>query len=228
MDPVPLSFSAALLLGLGFGSGPCNIACLPYLGPVFLAKDDGVRHAWRTIVPFSLGRMSGYAMLGLLAGWAGLLVRQWLDGDWVRWVLGGATIFVATAILWRRTLTVQCASAAGGEVSVALQPPRRDAAFLPGSLYVMGMGMALNPCAPLTTIILAAAATASATAGLSLGVGFGLGAALVPALIFGIGVAHFSDQVRAHLQRWRIPLENASVGLLYLMGIGTMAGWIAP
>ena len=56
-----LTFGAALLLGLGFGAGPCNIACLPFLGPVFVASGGGVRRAWRVLLPFSLGRLTGYA-----------------------------------------------------------------------------------------------------------------------------------------------------------------------
>ena len=92
----------------------------------------------------------------------------------------------------------------------------------------MGTGMAFNPCAPLTTVILASATTASALAGLSLGLGFGLGAVLLPTLIFALGVAHFGKQVREHLWQWRRTLENASVGLLLLIGTGTALGWIAP
>ena len=42
LEPVSLSFGAALLLGLSFGAGPCNIACLPYLGPVFLSRGGGL------------------------------------------------------------------------------------------------------------------------------------------------------------------------------------------
>ena len=92
----------------------------------------------------------------------------------------------------------------------------------------MGTGMALNPCAPLTTVIVAAATTASALAGLTLGLGFGLGAVLLPTLIFAVGVAHFGNQVREHLRQWRLALENASVGLLLLLGTGTALGWIVP
>ena len=105
IEPVTLSFSAAILLGLSFGAGPCNIACLPYLGPVFMATDQGMRNSWRILLPFSLGRMFGYALLGTAAGWAGLLVQDWIDAPWVRWVLGGATILLALSILWQQKKT---------------------------------------------------------------------------------------------------------------------------
>jgi len=235
IEPVTLSFGAALLLGLSFGSGPCNIACLPYLGPVFMSSDQGIRDSWRTLLPFSLGRMTGYALLGGAAGWAGLFVQDWIASPWVRWVLGGATILVALSILWRRrSQSKACASHAapagnGGSMEVALEGSRdRSPAMLPGGLFMMGVGMALNPCAPLTTIIIAAASTASAIAGVSLGLGFGIGAVIVPTLIFAFGVAHFSSQIREQLGEWRGGLEIASIALLILLGIGTVSGWIVP
>ena len=230
IEPVTLSFSAALLLGLSFGAGPCNIACLPYLGPVFMANGGGIRGSWRTLLPFSLGRLTGYSRLGTAAGWAGVLVQDWLNAPWVRWVPGTATVLVALSILWRsRRNGAACRQhrkASGTEVAVTLAD--RNTPLLPGGLFLMGTGMALNPCAPLTTIILAAATTASALAGLSLGLGFGLGAVFIPTLLFGVGVAHFGTQVREHLMQWRGGLERISVGLLLLLGTSTAMGWIAP
>ena len=92
----------------------------------------------------------------------------------------------------------------------------------------MGMGMALNPCAPLTTVVLAAATTASLFAGLSLGLGFGLGAVFIPTLVFAFGVAHFGSQIRSYLRDYRVALENISIGILILLGAGTAMGWIMP
>jgi len=231
IEPVTLSFSAAILLGLSFGAGPCNIACLPYLGPVFMATDQGMRNSWRILLPFSLGRMFGYALLGTAAGWAGLLVQDWIDEPWVRWVLGSATILLALSILWqqKQTGTASCKtknSSPNNEAVLSIK--NKNTPLMPGALFGMGAGMALNPCAPLTTIILAAATTASAIAGLSLGLGFALGAIIIPTLIFATGVAHFGSQVRLHLKNWRGVLEKASVALLLLLGFGTAMGWIVP
>ena len=231
LDPVTLSFGAALLLGLVFGSGPCNIACLPYLGPVLMTGSEGIRGAWRTLLPFSLGRMSGYALLGSGAGALGLLVQDWIAGPWVRWLLGGATILVALSLFRRQHRAARvCQHAASPDrVSVVFsRTVDSSRAWLPGGLYLMGAGMAFNPCAPLNTVVLAAATAASATAGLSLGVGFGLGAVLLPSFVFALGVAHFGSQVRQYLWQWRRTLENASVGVLLLIGTGTALGWITP
>lgn len=230
LTPVSLSFSAALLLGLSFGAGPCNIACMPYLGPVLLTTGQGVRRAWRTLLPFSLGRMSGYALLGAGAGWAGLLVEEWIASPWVRWLLGGATILVALSLLWRRYRGRSSCSKPNVSTSVKVQfdDDTSSPSVLPGGLFLMGMGMALNPCAPLTTVVLAAATTASLFAGLSLGLGFGLGAVFIPTLVFAFGVAHFGSQIRSYLRDYRVALENISIGMLILLGAGTAMGWIMP
>ena len=90
MEILVLSFGAAMLLGLGFGAGPCNITCLPYLGPVLLA-DGG---AWRVVLPFSLGRLSGYAMLGAVAGSLGEIIIAQLENGPVGLLLGGAAAFL--------------------------------------------------------------------------------------------------------------------------------------
>ncbi len=231
LEPITLSFSAALILGLSFGAGPCNIACLPYLGPVFMATGDGVRNSWRTLVPFSAGRLSGYALLGAVAGWAGLLVQEWVSHPGTRWVLGGATIAVAIALLMRSyRQPASCSKQPDVAVSpeVPISDLEKQTPLLPSGLFFMGMGMALNPCAPLTTVIFAAATTASAMGGFSLGMGFGLGAVIIPSLIFAFGVAHMGAQIREHLENWRGPLEKLSVVLLLLMGTATALGWIAP
>jgi uncharacterized protein len=230
LEPVVLSFTAALLLGLGYGAGPCNVACLPYLGPVFAATDGGIRGAWRTLLPFSLGRLTGYALLGGLAGGVGLWVQDWLAAPWVHWMLGGATILVALSLLFRRRNACRrdCGDAPSIPVDTITSQSRATTPLLPGSLYLMGLGMALNPCAPLTTVVLASATSASIISGASLGAGFALGAVLVPTGIFAFGVAHFGDQIRHHLSQHRSALENTSVALLVLTGTATALGWITP
>ncbi len=231
LEPVILSFGAAFLLGLGYGAGPCNLACLPYLGPVFAVSEGGIRRSWRTLLPFSLGRLFGYTLLGGLAGGLGLLVQDGLASPWVRWLLGGATVMAALSILLRRR---QACRAACGEqdsipVSQLTSTPRQASRFgLTGSLFLMGFGMALNPCAPLTTVMLASATSASIITGISLGAGFALGAVFVPTWVFALGVAHFGEQIRQHLSQHRVALENTSVVLLVLTGTATAMGWITP
>jgi cytochrome c biogenesis protein CcdA len=231
LETISLSIPTAMAMGLAFGAGPCNITCLPYLGPVFVAGENGQRQAWRTVLPFSLGRLVGYSLLGLTAGTLGQALQNWLASPLVGWVLGGATIVVGLSLLWRRKAGPG-ACMGGNSVAVPLTALNKTAkpakATLPGGLFLMGAGMALNPCAPLGTVLLAASTTGSALAGLGLGLGFAAGAVVIPALVFAFGVAHFGRQLRAHLQRWRPGLEVGASAMLILLGLVTVLGWVRP
>lgn len=235
LEPVVLSAGAAMLLGLSYGAGPCSIACLPILGPVFTATDGGVRNAWRSLLPFSIGRLTGYALLGGLAGGLGLLVQDWLAAPWVRWLLGAATLLVALSLLLRRR-TSACSASCNPHQPPAVMPTMTTDqpgvspvnTLLPGSLFLVGLGMAINPCAPLTTLVLASATSASIITGVTLGCGFALGAILIPTLVFAFGLAHFGQQIRQHLAQHRAGLEYVSVALLMLTGTATAMGWMTP
>ena len=66
------------------------------------------------------------------------------------------------------------------------------------------------------------AASASALTGFSLGFSFGIGAVMVPALIFGLGMAYFGQRIREILAKSRKTLELASGCILIVMGLGTI------
>jgi thiol:disulfide interchange protein DsbD len=209
----------AVALGLLFGMGPCIVSCFPYLGPVFLASDGGVRRSWRILLPLALGRLAGYGGFGLAAGLAGQWAAHEASAPGARLVLGGATVMLGFALLLRR-------SPAACRVVPPLEAPlrRRDAAnptraLLPGGLFLLGVGMALNPCAPLGVVLFSAAASASAITGLALGLGFGLGAVAVPSLVYGVGVAYFGGRLRAQLQGHRAGIERLSALLLLALGM---------
>jgi cytochrome c biogenesis protein CcdA len=104
----------ALSLGLMYGLGPCLVSCLPYLGPVFLARDFGLRHSWRVVLPLSLGRLTGYAGFGLVAGWAGHTLEDGASAPMLRLLVGSAAVMIGLALLWRRPA---CAKATTTTVS---------------------------------------------------------------------------------------------------------------
>jgi len=77
---LPLGMPAAVTLGLAFGLGPCLLCGLSTLGPVFLVNRVGVRRSWTVLLPYSAGRLTAYATLGLLCGLAGRQIGTHLDG----------------------------------------------------------------------------------------------------------------------------------------------------
>lgn len=206
----------AMMLGLVYGLGPCLVSCLPYLGPVFLARDFGLRHSWRVVLPLSLGRLAGYGSIGFAAGLAGHALKDGAAAPALHLLVGGAALMVGLALLWRRPA---CATAGGSTATLQrLAPAPRP--LLPGGLFLMGFSMAMSPCAPLGVVLFSAAATASPGAGLLLGLAFGLGAIIVPSLVYGLGAAYFGTRLREQLGNWRKPIELLSAGLLLATGVG--------
>ncbi|RLA19519.1 MAG: hypothetical protein DRQ61_08860 [Gammaproteobacteria bacterium] len=217
-ETLPLSY--VFLLGVVFGIGPCTMTCLPYLGPIFLSQSGGVKSSWKIVVPFSLGRLISYSSLGLVAGYLGQTLRSSLKTPIIGWVLGAATICVGLYILWT-TINKHKAKGRCGNHG-GLNSQSRLSKVMPSGLFFMGMGMALTPCSPLSTVLLVSAASASALTGFSLGFSFGIGAVMVPALIFGLGMAYFGQRIREILAKSRKTLELASGCILIVMGLGTI------
>ncbi len=239
MDNLTLGFSTALLMGLAFGAGPCNITCLPYLGPVFLGQqNNSMRSSWQTIIPFSAGRLTGYTLLGTIAGSFGLTVTQWIEDGLAAQVLGVATLLVGIYLLLGGFSSPRsCSTQSSARHAVAVSfttPPRpsekkqKSALYMSLSLFSMGTGMALNPCIPLLTILTVAASMASPADGARLGIAFGLGAVVIPGLFFGLFIAWFSQQVKEHLNHWQKKLERMSGIMLILLGSFTALGWVQP
>ena len=233
MDSISLTLPAALLAGLAFGAGPCNVTCLPYLGPVFL-RGDGIGKSWRIVLPFTLGRLSGYSLLGLAAGMAGQALTEWLQTGLAGWILGLAAILVGFNLLRQQPNSASCDRhnhSLIAEHSISLVKQRsnlQQQRILPGALFGMGAGMALNPCVPLTAILAAAATSGSAISGLGLGLSFGLGAVIIPAFVFGLLMAHFGHELKQHTGNWSKHVEKVSGILLIALGAFTITGWIQP
>jgi thiol:disulfide interchange protein DsbD len=221
IDPALVGLPMALTLGLVYGLGPCLVSCLPYLGPVFLARDFDLRRSWRVVGPLAAGRLVGYSAFGLAAGLAGQVVKDGMAAPTVRLVVGAAAVMMGLALLGRRPA---CTQAPGGAAvplrRMSLPPEPRT--LLPGGLFLMGVGMALTPCAPLGVVLFSAAAGASAPQGAMLGLAFGLGAIIVPSIVYGVGAAYLGRRLREELKNWRPTMERIAAGLLIVVGLSNL------
>jgi cytochrome c biogenesis protein CcdA len=227
-----ITFGAALITGFTFGAGPCNISCLPYLGPVFLFQEGGIRQSWRVIAPFTLGRLLGYSLLGLAAGLAGGTVSNGLDASVAGWVLGIVTVILGVHLL-RKPMRCHKQSKNTGEQPInlvrrdELHPAQPGCSTSPNPvpLFFMGASMTLNPCVPLTAILAAASATGSALNGASLGLAFGLGAVFLPMIVFGVLFAHLGQEIHRELGKLTRYGQTASAGMLIVLGLATLLGF---
>lgn len=215
----------AAALGFTYGMGPCLISCLPFLGPVFLFSEGGIKRSWRIILPLSLGRLCVYTSLGATVGWLGHYAKGAVAQQGLSLVIGCAALMMGAALLFRKRAG-QCTHEPG-KVSPLLRMQKREApkALLPGGLFLMGVGMAMSPCAPLGLVLFSASASGSMVEGGMLGLSFGLGAVLVPALVYGVGMAYFGERLREQLAGWRHRLEQLSALLLVSVGVVNLARW---
>lgn len=226
-----LGFLPALLLGLSYGATACSIACMPLIGPVLLGRGGGARQSWWMVAAFSLGRISGYTGMASAAALLGHGVVQ-MDGQGLmRLLVGGGTMALGVLVILRAGRGGVCRTkrmSARAETPVrlaALRPPStRRGLHLLGA-YATGLGMAFSPCAPLATILLAAATAGSLAGGMLLGAGFGLGAALLPALLLGFGASALAHELRMRVGRWRGMLERGAGVFLLLLGGMVALGW---
>ncbi len=216
-----LTLPMAMLLGLVFGMSSCTIACLPYLGPVFIASEGGVKRSWRIMLPFSFGRLASYATLATVAGFSGQVLGKGVVGEELRWLMGVAALFLGLALLLRRTKAGSCSQ--HGEMPLVRDAREQSAELMmPGGLFLLGAGMALSPCAPLGSVLFSAAVGANAWHGLWLGILFGLGAIVIPTIFYGIGFAWFGDRLREQLRNSHKHIVRLSAGLLIVTGAGNL------
>lgn len=215
----------AAALGFAYGMGPCLISCAPFLGPVFLASDGGIRKSWQIILPLSLGRLTAYSAFGMIVGMAGYYAKGAITSDSVRIVVGCAVLMMGLALLLRKSDKVCALSQAQGAPLKRMDKMDSPKMLLPSGLFLMGVGMALSPCAPLGLVLFSASMSGSAEGGLLLGMSFGLGAIVIPALAYGIGMAYLGTRLREQLQGWRPKIERISALLLVAVGISNLASW---
>ena len=229
MDGTAFSLPAAAALGLVYGVGACALACLPYLAPVLAATGDGPRTAWRRMVPFTAGRVAGYAALGGFSAAAGGALTAHL-GTWPNWLIGGAALLLGVYLF--RTAGRPGGPAPCSKKGRYSQPkafptvqagPTTSAATnaaLPGGLFALGAGMALNPlCASLGLVLAAAAVTGNPVAGALLGSAFGLGTSVGPFLLYGVVFAQLGAALHGWLHQRRQTLQRGAALLLAAFGI---------
>lgn len=213
---------SAFLIGLSFGTGPCNLSCLPYLGPVLLGPAS--QHAFRSVVlPFMGGRLSGYLILGIFAAAIGQVLQTFLQHPGIPIFVSLITLWLAVK-MWRqapRTLcgAPQSSSAENPNIIATDASPSQPKGV--AQLYVLGFSLALTPCVPLVGLLSVAAQSADVIWGGVVALSFGIGAIIVPSLLVRYGVALLGKELRNQLNQWQTGLTRAGALMLVLVAVNT-------
>jgi sulfite exporter TauE/SafE len=216
--------SAAAVTGLLSGFSHCLGMCGPLVASLGLSArpGQGAARAAAGQLPYHLGRITTYALLGAVMGATGAFVN--VAGRLAG--LGDAVAVLAGLLMIALGLGAAGVSgplrrfearASGGVVAAA-----RRVAGAGATLYPLGLLLGVLPCGVSWTIFLAAAGTGGPVPGLVLALAFGLGT--VPGLLLvGAASALLGQRARGWLARGA-GLLVAGLGLLFLLrGLGIHA-----
>jgi sulfite exporter TauE/SafE len=202
--PQQTTLFAVWLLGVSLGLTACTATCLPFMGTWVLGRGGTQGEAVRDTMLFASGRIVAYAMLGALAGGAGMWLASMLNGGTGNIVIGLASIAAGLWLLRPMEAHKPC--------SVM----RRAGSTSP---LLLGFSLSLTPCAPLASLLAVCAAAGSIGTGMANGVAFGLGAALTPLLVLLPLVCLFGAKLRENrdwLTRW---IRWGAAAVLVALGI---------
>lgn len=208
--------------GLAGGGGHCVAMCGPIVASLGLAAAPGqgtIRAAARSL-PYHLGRVTTYALLGGVMG---------LTGSFVNVAGRLAGLSNAVSVIAGALMILLGVGATGGSPSLARLAARGTARLTAftrsllgggsGQLYPLGLALGFLPCGLSWTAFLGAAATGGALPGLLSALAFGLGT--IPGLLAaGLLAAAFGQRARGLLYRLG-GLVIAVLGLFFVLrGLG--------
>ena len=235
------AFLSAFFIGLSFGSGPCNLTCLPYLGPVLLGPSSE-RALGTVVIPFMSGRLTGYILIGISAALLGAFIENYLKHPALPIVVGCITLWLAFRMLFKHekmnctinqtptfatantsvTSTARYHAGSSDMRSLIATDRPKLVQKHPTQLFLLGASLAANPCIPLMTLLAAAAQNGDPLFGGLLALAFGMGAVLIPSLLVQFGVALVGQELRHHLNHWKTTLTRIGGLLLIAVAISTM------
>jgi sulfite exporter TauE/SafE len=200
------------LLGLASG-GTCLAYCAPVLVPLMLGGGQPARANGMVLAEFLFGRLGGYLLFGLLAGWTG---QRILDDPILRSAMfGAAYLILAVMLLYFGLAKLPSACALG------FAGPRKWLARRP-ALLPLGMGFVtgLNLCPPFLLAFAGAAYTGSLTASLLLFGAFFIGTSLymLPLPILGAFHRHAAVALVGKMAAVLMAAYYLYSGVLTLLG----------
>lgn len=210
----PLALLSLFIVALSYGATACMLSCMPLLSPILLANSATRQQSLRVLLPISLGRISGYISLSLVAYLGASMVKSLIsDTALMGYLLGSVTLILAGR-LWFSL----------GASSCCTTTPQTPQGNIP--LFMTGALLSMSLCAPVITMMTLSAASPSLAWAIAYGAVFGLGATLLWFLFFSVLLTTILKESLQHLSRYRKLLQHAAPLLLAGVGIAIFTGWI--
>lgn len=187
---------------------------MPLLSPILLANSATRQQSLNVLLPISLGRISGYIFLSLVAYAGASMVKTIIsDTALMGYLLGSVTLILAGR-LWFSLKASSCCT-------TSHQTPQ---GYIP--LFITGALLSMSLCAPVITMMTLSATSHSLLWAIAYGFTFGLGATLLWFLFFSVVLTQILKESLNHLSRYRNFLQHAAPILLAGVGIAIFTGWI--
>lgn len=213
-----LAYTSLFLIGLSYGATACMLSCMPFLSPILLANSRSVSHAMAVVLPFSIGRVVSYMLMAMLASVSMLQIKSIIDNPAISQVILGSATMLIAIVMFYRTFTdnsEHCSGSkpAGSKTSIA-------------GYFTMGLAISLNPCAPIMTLIAAAANSSSIANAAFMGLSFGLGAITATLLFYGFFISSVARELIAQFSHHKKNIERLAAVLLAAVAVSVFNGWL--
>lgn len=210
-----MTLFSLFLVALSYGATACMLSCMPLISPILLANGATRQQSLKVLLPISLGRISGYIALSLIAYLGAALLKALISDKILMGYLLGSVTLILAGRLW---VSMKASSSCCAHESRT--PEGRIA------LFFTGMLLSLSLCAPVVTMMTLSATTASPFWAIIYGLVFGLGATLLWFLFFSVVLTAVLKESLVHLSRYRTVMQHAAPLLLAAVGIAIFNGWI--
>jgi cytochrome c-type biogenesis protein len=222
---IPNPYLEALVVGLLYGTVFCTSSCLPYLASYIAGIGADFRKGVTTTVIYNVGRVTAYALLGIMIGTLSALFRFTLDESalstfqqYSSYGFSMVTIIIGITILLKtRSASQNCNPECAKKVESQKIWGRFDLRALS-----LGFSRGLIVCPPLAALLLYSVPFGAPIDSFVVAVLFGLGTSLSPMLLLG-GVTGWLFNKAPLFRRW---LSIAGGGVLVMLGTLTLLSTI--
>ncbi len=213
-----LAYTSLFLIGLSYGVTACMLSCMPFLSPILLANSRSISHAMAVVLPFSIGRVASYVLMAMLASVSMLQIKNIIDNPAISQVILGSATMIIAVVLFYRTYTESPSHSCSSK-------PMNSKTSIVG-YFTMGLAISLNPCAPIMTLIAAAANSSSMSNAAFMGLSFGLGAIGASLLFYGFLISSVAREIVSQFGQHKKNIERIAALLLAFVSISVFNGWI--
>lgn len=210
-----MTLLSVFFVALSYGATACMLTCMPLLSPILLANSATRQQSLKVLLPISLGRISGYIFLSLIAYLGATMIKTLIsDTTLMGYLLGSVTLILAGRLWFSLQDSVSCCS-------TSPNTPQGNIA-----LFMTGMFLSMSICAPVVTMMTLSATSTSIGWAIAYGLAFGLGATLLWFLFFSVVLTAILKESITHLSSYRNILQHAVPLLLAGVGIAIFNGWL--